>query len=330
MKECHLISNSDEPLNPFNNVESEISHAMDIKNENETNEVLPSSNSKTMDISTPNERTKVAISEPSNCESRNNLSNYTAESSKSESGDDERDQTLCRDDSVDASGKSDNPSRHAETMHTPNDEQLHSVNPLASEESEQSCSYQETKTVCTSAPQSQNETMLDPISLEEGRSMPTIPQSREPETIIDATTENQVDNTIPPSLYEVDDPYLDDDDENPYSALCIPCHDQTAASTPTQIDTLPQSQSTQWNESRLVPPTCAICLIHYEPGCYVTWSSNKECIHAFHRDCILMWLLKKEEPICPCCRQEFVGGFGSVREVESMRSDSVLEAAFAG
>ena len=43
-----------------------------------------------------------------------------------------------------------------------------------------------------------------------------------------------------------------------------------------------------------------------------------------------MWLLKKEEPICPCCRQEFVGGFGSVREVESMRSDSVLEAAFAG
>lgn len=140
----------------------------------------------------------------------------------------------------------------------------------------------------------------------------------------DALSPQQPENTVPLSLYEVDDPYIDDDD-NPYSALCIPCSkdipEMSTAATPQS-----QPQSIIYNESRLVPPTCAICLIHYEPGCYVTWS--QKCIHVFHRDCILMWLLKKDEPLCPCCRQEFVDGIGNRRETDSLRED--LEAAFAG
>ncbi|KAL7542040.1 hypothetical protein ACHAXR_011464 [Thalassiosira sp. AJA248-18] len=114
-----------------------------------------------------------------------------------------------------------------------------------------------------------------------------------------------VPTVVPPpqnnltSLYAVDDPYVDDDD-NKYSAICLPCTTDTVGATTTTIN------STGGETTRLVSATCAICLVHYEPGCYVSWSPNKECTHAFHRDCILMWLLKKEEPLCPCCRREFV------------------------
>ncbi len=117
------------------------------------------------------------------------------------------------------------------------------------------------------------------------------------------------------SLYQTDDLYLDDDDDdNKYTALCLPCSPTHRDAMTTTTTTFPVTrsappQSITDNDSsstRLVPPTCAICLSSYSPGCYVTWSSNPECTHVFHRDCILVWLLKKEEPLCPCCRREFV------------------------
>merc|ERR1712125_182804 len=57
---------------------------------------------------------------------------------------------------------------------------------------------------------------------------------------------------------------------------------------------------------RLVPNCCAVCLSEYRVGDVVTWSSNPKCIHAFHRDCVVDWLIKMQpETPCPCCRQEF-------------------------
>lgn len=57
---------------------------------------------------------------------------------------------------------------------------------------------------------------------------------------------------------------------------------------------------------RLVPNCCAVCLSDYEVGDVVTWSSNPKCIHAFHRECVVDWLVKMQpETPCPCCRQEF-------------------------
>ena len=128
---------------------------------------------------------------------------------------------------------------------------------------------------------------------DEPQSNPSPDDDNKDNTIASETT------TLPPqdpppilsSLYQVDDPYIDsDDEENKYSALCIPCTNSS--------DTSPTP--------RVVPNSCIICLNSYEPGCYVSWSSDKECCHAFHRDCILMWLLKKDEPLCPCCRREFI------------------------
>ena len=59
------------------------------------------------------------------------------------------------------------------------------------------------------------------------------------------------------------------------------------------------------NGSRCIPAVCTICLCPYENGDQVSWSPDTACQHAFHRDCIISWLAKKEEPKCPICRQDF-------------------------
>jgi len=67
--------------------------------------------------------------------------------------------------------------------------------------------------------------------------------------------------------------------------------------------TLPPEPKT--SEPRTVSGGCAICLCPYEEGDVVTWSPKDTCSHAFHKDCVVPWLSKKNEPNCPCCRQEF-------------------------
>jgi hypothetical protein len=61
-------------------------------------------------------------------------------------------------------------------------------------------------------------------------------------------------------------------------------------------------------ETRSVPGTCAICLNQYAVDDVVIWSPNRDCVHCFHEDCILPWLLRKSSKHrqCPCCRQSFV------------------------
>lgn len=48
---------------------------------------------------------------------------------------------------------------------------------------------------------------------------------------------------------------------------------------------------------------CAICLCPYEEGDIRIFS--KRCPHAFHKECILEWLVKGHNE-CPCCRIEMV------------------------
>lgn len=56
---------------------------------------------------------------------------------------------------------------------------------------------------------------------------------------------------------------------------------------------------------RKVPNCCAICLCSYDVGDTIVWSSNKDCNHAFHDECIIPWLTKNQEGECPCCRSQF-------------------------
>ena len=59
------------------------------------------------------------------------------------------------------------------------------------------------------------------------------------------------------------------------------------------------------NGGRLIPNCCAICLCAYDVGDSIVWSNNKDCIHAFHEECILDYLQRQKTTPCPCCRREF-------------------------
>ena len=57
-------------------------------------------------------------------------------------------------------------------------------------------------------------------------------------------------------------------------------------------------------KSMLVDAICNICLLNYKVGNVITYSSNEECHHVFHRDCVLHWLHVKNN--CPCCHHAFL------------------------
>ncbi len=112
-------------------------------------------------------------------------------------------------------------------------------------------------------------------------------------------------------------------------------NDDTIGRGTSQIENITTNNKTQQNEQlkkdkmaekRNVPISCAICLTEYEKCDRVCWSSNAECTHVFHEDCILQWLTSSgkkrsmsqyftkhptdakllENEFCPCCRQEFI------------------------
>lgn len=54
---------------------------------------------------------------------------------------------------------------------------------------------------------------------------------------------------------------------------------------------------------------CIICLESYKSGEAIVFSSNPECRHAFHEECLINYFihLSSETPLlCPCCRQAFL------------------------
>jgi len=100
---------------------------------------------------------------------------------------------------------------------------------------------------------------------------------------------------------------------------------ETSETEPVTITNESNSQL-QATEKRSMPIFCAICLSEYEKGDRVCWSSNAECSHVFHEDCILQWLISSGKnrsiiqyftsnptdedllkyEFCPCCRQDFI------------------------
>ncbi|KAL3815375.1 hypothetical protein ACHAXA_010980 [Cyclostephanos tholiformis] len=94
-----------------------------------------------------------------------------------------------------------------------------------------------------------------------------------------------------------------------------------------KITTGVEEKITVKGEMRSCSIFCAICLAEYAPAERVSWSSNPDCTHVFHADCIVEWLvslgrtksknvrfstnpneaqLLKYQLACPCCRQAFI------------------------
>jgi Ring finger domain len=71
---------------------------------------------------------------------------------------------------------------------------------------------------------------------------------------------------------------------------------------------------------RLVPDFCAICHCSYLVGDQVAWSSNPDCRHCFHVDCIVAWLVQRSNRQCPCCRQVFHPSTGSLLDQRSIQA----------
>jgi hypothetical protein len=66
---------------------------------------------------------------------------------------------------------------------------------------------------------------------------------------------------------------------------------------------------------------CVICLVEYQDGDEISWSHNISCDHAFHRDCIIEWLLTSYE--CPCCRRNYLRFFGE--GADALTNDDIMD-----
>ena len=75
------------------------------------------------------------------------------------------------------------------------------------------------------------------------------------------------------------------------------------------------------NDDECTQDHCPICLFDYNEGDLISWSRNKRCQHYFHRDCLLVWLMKHAE--CPFCRRQYLIDDADV----SIEADSDVEAA---
>jgi hypothetical protein len=113
--------------------------------------------------------------------------------------------------------------------------------------------------------------------------------------------------------------YDDEGEASEFSALVIP----SALDCKAELND--RDPAGKW----IVPNSCAICLSGYDIGSSVTWSPlvNGEgklplCQHAFHTECILTWLSKKngDSLHCPCCRQDFISSPDRPTNTESLSS----------
>lgn len=69
---------------------------------------------------------------------------------------------------------------------------------------------------------------------------------------------------------------------------------------------LPGFKVGETTKRRTAASHCAICLESYRPDDSIVWSANAACIHIFHEQCMLSWIMKRFKPDCPVCRQTFV------------------------
>jgi len=122
--------------------------------------------------------------------------------------------------------------------------------------------------------------------------------------------------------------------ETEYTHVCIPCSDMVQCTDSTRTISLQETKNAlplptvTTPRTREVPINCPICLSSYEPHQSICCSSNPQCPHVFHCECITHWFIemgRRNNDIiighgtkldehslldytlsCPCCRQPFL------------------------
>lgn len=79
-------------------------------------------------------------------------------------------------------------------------------------------------------------------------------------------------------------------------------------------------------EVRRVSGHCAICIAEYTVGETVVWSTNNNCPHAYHENCILTWLARGKKR-CPICRKTFAPTTINLQEVKDLPEDDEIDDA---
>jgi len=105
--------------------------------------------------------------------------------------------------------------------------------------------------------------------------------------------------------------YDKDEDDSTYQSTCTDVSCILSASTLSDVESPAVSSESNTLDSKSPrrsrsrqPSSCDICLMDYEVGDEICWSPNKECVHAFHKECILDWCMRNSK--CPECRREYL------------------------
>lgn len=107
--------------------------------------------------------------------------------------------------------------------------------------------------------------------------------------------------------------------DNDGTLLCVPLHKRRQRQQ--------QDQTHEDNTVETVSNICAICIDCYQQNDVIVWSNNPNCLHCFHKDCMIDYLAKTKMtaptisassrhgcgnnllpplPPCPTCRQTFL------------------------
>jgi hypothetical protein len=97
---------------------------------------------------------------------------------------------------------------------------------------------------------------------------------------------------------------------------------------PAAADTMRDASETPLVVTRAIPGTCAICLNQYAIDEAIIWSPNRDCVHCFHEDCIMSWLMRKSSKHrqCPCCRQSFVSSTAATTTIKTVSTTDIAVA----
>jgi len=145
----------------------------------------------------------------------------------------------------------------------------------------------------------------------------TIQKKTEDKVILDdkdssssaAAAASEVSNSPPSSISDNagGEEYSEDDVNDTFILIPKPGLPDGASIYEFNNNTVAASRNQDFNDLRQVPNECSICLCEYTVGSDAVWSSNPQCDHVFHADCIEQWLMKQRDgPLCPCCRRDFV------------------------